>query len=413
LKLGFLTREVKISSRKMLAVTVLSSTSFAWSFFMVYSFATIFESFAGSPFWAYLGEALFFSFGALSAIIGSTLSERIARRKLLLFWITLGVVASASLVFFAGTVFILLSSVLLGLSLGLGYPSFTAFLADSTVVEERARVSGIVILLTFVLVVLAVIVTTTLSSALLGVVLIGVILRSASYFVFAIDPCGGERGKQKSWRAVLAYRDFSLYLFPWLMFSIATGLTLLMLNNLPAVFNAAVATGSPLHYIGAGVAGIISGFAADRLGRKQPIIFGLIALGVAFAFLGFGVSDTSVIVYYTVSGIAWGLLMVIYLAVPGDLAPVGSQEKFYALGITIPIIITMGFEAISQLINFGNVFISQNILPPVLCMIIFLSIIPVLRAREVLSEKRIYERKMKDHVDKIRELVEESKKKSR
>jgi len=129
-------------------------------------------------------------------------------------------------------------------------------------------------------------------------------------------------------------------------------------------------------------------------------------LGVSFAFLGLATSPLSVIVYYTISGVAWGFLIVIYLAVPGDVGFPGSREKFYALGITIPLIIYMGFSAISSL---SDLSLPPNLLSPILGIILFLSIIPVLRAREVLSNKKLYERRMKEHVDKIGKLIKESK----
>lgn len=406
MNLGFLRDDVRITSRKMIAVTTLASTSLAWSFFMVFCFTDIFKTIVSTPTWVYLGEVLFLSFGAISAIVGGVISGKVGRRKLLLAWIILGIFASVSLGLFANTILVLFSSLLLGLSLGLGYPSFTAYLADNTVMEERARVSGIVIFVTFVLVISGVVVVTEFGPTLLSVILVGVFLRAASYGALFLDPCERVKGKEKSWLAVLRHRDFSLYLFPWLVFNIATGLTLFALTNLPSNYDSAVTAGSSLHYLGAGIAGLTGGFAADRFGRKQPIILGLVMLGVSFAFLGLATSPLSVIVYYTISGVAWGFLIVIYLAVPGDVGSPGSREKFYALGITIPLIIYMGFSAISSL---SDLSLPPNLLSPILGIILFLSIIPVLRAREVISNKKLYERRMKEHVDKIGKLIKESK----
>jgi MFS family permease len=197
---------------------------------MVFSFENIFKNFTGNTTWAYLGEAFFFGFGALSAVIGAVLSNKVDRRSLLLIYITLGVIATASIAASAGTIFFLLSSVLLGLSLCLGFPSLTAFLAESTIVEERARVSGIVIFITFLLVVFGV-VATTISSYLLVVVLMGIFLRASSFLALILDQHKKEKVKQKSWRNVLTNRDFILYLFPYIMFNIAAGLTIFIYAN--------------------------------------------------------------------------------------------------------------------------------------------------------------------------------------
>jgi MFS family permease len=133
----------------------------------------------------------------------------------------------------------------------------------------------------------------------------------------------------------------------------------------------------------------------------------MVMLGVSFALLGLATSPLSVLVYYTISGIAWGFLMVVYLAVPGDLALPGSKEKFYALGITIPLIIYMGLPAISEFLNVG---VPANALSSVLSIIIFVSVIPVLRAAETLPESKVRERKMREHVREVGKLLQKSKK---
>jgi MFS family permease len=408
MNLGFLTEDVKIHSRKLFAVTILVSSSLAWVYLIYFSFDSTFKSLTSDPFWVYAGKALFLSFIAFSAIFSSMISGKVSRRRLLWSSTTLGVVVTASLAVFPSTIFTF-SSVLLGISLGLCYPCFTAFLADCTVVEERARVSGLIFLATFVTLMLASTVVELFSLGLIGVVLLGIFLRSTSYLALILDPCDRESGKEKSWRAVLAHKDFSFYLFPWLMFNIASGLISFVWTWLPKTPDYAWATaiGGPLHFLGAGVFGFTAGFIADRLGRKQPIIIGMVMLGVSFAFLGLATSSLSVLVYYVISGIAWGFLMVAYLAVPGDLALPGSREKFYALGIIIPIIIYMGIPAISEFLNIG---VPANAFSSVLSIIIFVSVIPVLRASETLPESIIRERKLKEHVKKVGELVEESKK---
>jgi MFS family permease len=247
------------------------------------------------------------------------------------------------------------------------------------------------------------------SFGLIEVVLLGIFLRSTSYLALILDPCDRESGKEKSWRAIFAHKDFSFYLFPWLMFNIASGLISFVWTWLPPTpdYGWAQAIGGPLHFLGAGVFGLIAGFVADRLGRKQPIIIGMVMLGVSFAFLGLAPSPLSVLVYYAISGIAWGFLMVAYLAVPGDLALPGSREKFYALGIIIPLIIYMGLPAISEFLNVG---VPASALSSILSIIIFVSVIPVLRAKETLSETKIRARKMKEYIGKVGELVQESKK---
>jgi MFS family permease len=175
--------------------------------------------------------------------------------------------------------------------------------------------------------------------------------------------------------------------------------------GLSSEYDAAVAMGNLLHYLGAGVAGFLSGFAADRVGRKPPIIVGMVMLGVSFAYLGLATSPLSVLVYYALSGIAWGFLIVMYLAVPGDLSLAGSREKFYALGIVIPLIIYAALVATAELLSIAAPASSVS---SFLSIIIFISAIPVLLAKDTLPETKIVERKLIEHIKKVGELVSES-----
>ena len=130
-------------------------------------------------------------------------------------------------------------------------------------------------------------------------------------------------------------------------------------------------------------------------------------LGVSFGILGLATSPLSLFVYLTISGFAWGFLIVVYLAVPGDISLPGAKEKFYALGIVLPLIIYAGLGASAMLLN---IVAPANSLSSVLSIIIILSVIPVLRAKETLAGEKITERKMKEHINNIGKLVLESKK---
>lgn len=390
-----------------MAITILVASSLSWSFFVLFSFENIFISVVSNKFLVYVGQALFLGFGAISAIIGSLISERVSRRKFLWFWITLGTIASASILAFSETDFIWVSSSLLGISLGLGYPSFTAALGDCTEIEERARVSGLIIFVTFVIVISSAALVSNLNLGLPGVVLVSIFLRLSSSFGLILESCDREdEGERKTWLEVLTHKDFSRYLFPWLMFNIAVGLTTFIFLGLPAEYDAAYSSGNLMHYLGAGIGAIIAGFVADRFGRKQPIIVGMVMLGVSFGLLGLFTTPISLFTYLTISGFAWGFLIVVYLAVPGDLSFPNTKEKFYALGIVLPLIIYAGLGASAMLLD---IVAPADSLSSVLMIILFLSIIPVTRANDTLASEKIRERKMKEHIEKICKVVKESK----
>jgi MFS family permease len=412
LNLKFLTKDLKVSRRKFAAVTILTSGTLAWFFLLNLYLSDIFKSIApNEPTWAYfnVGQILCYGFTIFWAVIGSFISKGINRCGLLISWILLGALSTIFLALFQGPIFVVISSLLLGLSLGLGFPIIMAFVADSTVIEERARVSGIIIVGTFVLAFIALAVVRTLSLGILGTLVLFAAVRLISLVALVIDNCDGkeEKNVESPRLPKVVYREYVFYLFPWMMFIIAAGLAG---NLIPETIRQSPEfyLGTTLRYACIAIFGLVAGVAADRFGRKPPIITGLIMLGVSFALLGFNMSPTSVLIYLLVSGMAWGLFFVIFLAVPGDLSVSGAREKSYALGYILPLAIYFGLSTVP-----GEGFFSgfpASALSQVFSIILFLSIIPILRSKETLPREKIQDRKMKEHLEKIEELIQESKK---
>jgi MFS family permease len=406
----FFPENFKISSRKFAAATLLTSGTLAWFFLLAFVYLTdIFKTLTfDNPFWSYytIGQMLFYGFAIFWAIVGSFVGARINRRKLLLPWISLGVFATVLLAAFQGTTFAAISSFLLGLSFGLGLPSSMAFIAECTVVEERARVSGVIILGTFVIAFISIFLARILSFGMLDTVLLLAIVRSISFVALALDKCEREPEKEKPRVPSTAYREFAFYLFPWVMFITAASITG---NLIPQTSDYATAysIGTILRYFCIAIFGLASGLAADRFGRKQPIVVGLIVLGVSFALLGLYFTPRSLLVYLTLSGVAWGSFFVVYLTIFGDLSVSGSREKFYGLGFILPLVVFFVMSAVPFYAIFS--IFSASSFSQIFSIILFLSIIPVLRAKETLPVQKIQEREMKEHVKKIGKLVKESK----
>jgi MFS family permease len=354
-----------------------------------------------------LGKALFLVVGASSAIVGSVISEKVNRRKFLWTWIAFGAIATGLPAILQGSQFFLFISSILGISFGLGIPCCTAFLADCTAIEERARVSGIIILATFCAVFLISLAVRILTFGVAGLILLCAV-RVTSFSALFLDPCQREEGvvKGNSWRSILKYKDFGLYIFPWLMFNVASGLIYFVWAGLPPEYSSVIAFGETLHFVGAAAFGFLSGVLADRLGRKLPIIVGLVMLGVSFALLGFVTSELSILVYLTTSGIAWGFLLVVFLAIPGDLAFPRAKERFYALGAVIPLTIWTGFSVVAELLAVG---VAAGALSSILSIILFVSVIPVLFASETLPDVKMKSRKLRDYMKKVGKVIEESK----
>jgi MFS family permease len=384
------------------------SSSFAWLFVFFAFFRETFSHYLNDVGIVYNGYFLFLGFAAFSAIIGSAVSETVNRRKFLIFWIFLGLAANVSLLLIQNLneVYFFFISAVMGVSIGLGFPSCLGFLADCTAIEERARISGIVVLVTLLIVIFSFVFGSAVQFG-TGLVVLLCVLRASSLFTFIMDECGREKSiKIRSWANVLTSKNFLLYLFPWLMFSFIGSLVDHVFRGLNSPeLNSVGTIGGALHYLCWAVFGLLSGIMADRLGRKQPIMIGLIMLGVSFAILGIVTNALTVVIYYAFSGVAWGFLFTVYISVLGDLAFYGSKEKFYAMGAIMPLILTLGFSALTSLFK---VTLSVAVLP-IFSLLLFLSILPVLRASETLPKKKREARMLKEHLDKVGKLVKESK----
>ena len=388
----------RVSSKRFAAAILLTSGTLAWYFLIQFNIGDIFT---------YDASFLFCVFAAVSAIAGSLISRKVGNRMFILSWIALGVLSTALLTLFPKqSVFMPFLGILLGFSLGLGLPRSMAFIADSTFIEERARVSGITISVTFGLAILVMITSRIFDFGIPTLILVFALVRSTSFLALVLDKFDGKnRGEEESLLPKPEYKDLVFYIIPWLMFIFVS---MLAWNLIPQdQYTSAVTVGQMFRFICIAVFGFISGFIADRFGRKPSIIIGLIVLGVSFAILGQAMSELSVIIYLTASGVAWGSFFAMYLTVPGDLSISGSREKFFALITVLPILLIGGVSLIPGLADLGY----SSSFSQILSLILFLSIIPVLRAKETLPDIKMRERRLKDHVEKVGKLVSKSKKK--
>lgn len=405
LRLGPLTKDVQISSRKFLAVTFLLSGTLAW-FFLSFAWfdAFIGKIDAGS---ILLANALYFTSAGLSAVFALTISQKIERRLLLELWITIGVITTLSLAFIEGAFFAVLGSILLGFSFGFGYPASLAFLAEATVPEERARVAGSVFLIAFILVVFSQVILGILGASIIGAAVLCAILRLSSFAALACDPCKSEKVLSATKGSSIKRKNFISYTVPWIVFNLANGIaafvTLAFYNN--PDYTATLIVSSPIHFFAAGLFAFIGGIAADRYGRRQPVMVGLILLGNSFVLLGLFTSEATLFIYFLISGAAWGLLMTVYTAIPGDLSVSNNRQKYYAVATVIPLLIYM---SLSTAANLMGISVAATIFSSLLSIILFASVIPVFLAAECLSAEKMEEREIQRHMKKVEELMKET-----
>jgi MFS family permease len=356
----------------------------------------------------HIGIIIFYVFYGMSLFFGSMLSNKIERKKLLLYWIISGVLSNLLLMTFhsQSTVYFLLA--LTAFSLGFGLPSCFSFLANSTTVENRGRVSSILQFLIFLLVFVLFIIISIYNLSLNQIMILGVLIRSSTLIPLYLDSYEKENTITQSWSSILKSKQTLLFLIPWILCSISNGILIFFDQNLPTSpeFDFVNSVSVYILFIGTSIFGLISGFLADRSGRKQPLIIGFVALGISYAFVGVSTTPNNLLIMIGLSSVGWGFITVILQwVVFGDLAPVGGEEKYYAIGLaTYPL-----FEAIFQFLEgILNLNVAPNVVALFVSIVMFISVIPLLFVPETLPDKLIKDRRFKEYLRKVFVVIEES-----
>jgi MFS family permease len=397
--LNSFSKGMAIPFRRLIAVTLLFSSSFAW-FQIFYKYFDEFSPVSIDSIWHSAGTVALLVSALSSALVGSFIAKNTDRRKLLLVWLVSGIVAVIPIPFFSYKELLPIWCAAAGLSLGIGFPSCLAFFAESAKAEERGRVGGVMILVTFVFTIVASVLKDALALGAIGIVALLIALRSIGFISIALDPVHRIKKKVKPWHSVIGYRDFNLYVLAYMLFQIAAGLVYLFYRAVPdtPIYNEYTQIGSSIRLVGALVFALLTGFVADRAGRKKPLVFGLFLLGAGYALVGLVTTPSTYLATLLISGFAWGIILVIYLAVPGDLAFAGSAERFYAVGWILPLILYTGVEGAGSIIGFTP---RIDVFAVILMFILFASILPVLYAVETLSESKIREREILEYTKKV------------
>jgi MFS family permease len=381
---------LKISTRKFLILVSLfvSTFSYIYIFHQIIIDSIISLYYEGSN--LHLFNVIFYFSYGISHIIGSVLINRINRKKLLFIWIISGIIVNTLFIILKNQYNLFLFLSLMGFTLGFGVPSCFSFLADSTVVEERGRTSSITQFLFLIIYFILVIIIMSYNLDLIQILYLSIFIRSVTIIPLHFDSFEKEIQVNQSFKSILRKKQTLLFLLTWIMFSINNGIMLFFEQNLPdsPEYDFFYSISIFILYFGAALFGLISGFFADRSGRKQPLILGFIALGISYAFAGVATTPNNLLIMQILQGVGWGFILVsLQWVVLGDLAPDGSEEKYYALGLAAFPIIEAFFRFLAGTIT---VEVAPNIIASLLSVIMFVSVIPLLIVKETLDTINSY-----------------------
>jgi len=153
------------------------------------------------------------------------------------------------------------------------------------------------------------------------------------------------------------------------------------------------------------ISAFIGGLLSDRIGRKRVVIYGFIALGLAYAIIGIAPAlQISWYLFVFVNAVSAGILWVVFiLTLWGDLSPKGASEKYYAVG-NIPFFITWG---VLQLFSAHYLTLIPTYAAfSFASFFLFLAVLPLLYAPETLPERKIELGRLRGYMEKARKVKE-------
>jgi MFS family permease len=397
--------------RDFLAVLIVIVNAFSWYFPLYLFFESTLGKFQVEP------TLLSVAFGVQcvaavgSAIAGTVLVKRFpSRDEFLSVWMFIGIIASASMVMLEtfNMAYILVVPFLLGISLGLGFPSCLAYFGDYSAEENRGRLAGITFFASC-LCMFFIGLLLSFSTLVVGALILAA-WRGIGLFLFRLTRSKQDYGKENvievSYRSVLLDRSFLLYLVPWIMFCLINFLERPVVTiRASAFFGEDFASFVSIAEFGiGGFVALIGGWFADSVGRKRVVIFGFIMLGIGYAVLGlFPSIILSWYLYIILDGVSWGIFsLMFYMVIWSELAGNRIKDKYYLVGV-LPFLISsyiqILFTPYAKLIDISAAFSLAS-------LFLFLAVFPILLASETLPEKKIELKRLRKYMEKAKKVKE-------
>jgi len=394
--------------KDFLAVLVMVANAFSWFFPLYLFFQSTLEKFLTDfmMFSAVLGVHFVGAIGF--AFAGTWLVRKSSRSSFLCAWMLIGVIASAMMFLLevGNLMLLVLVSFLLGISLGMGFPSGLAYFGDYSVEKNRGSLGGITFFASGLSILLVGLLVNSFDFTMSVLILIA--WRGLGLVLFLLIRPRQEQKKdvEVPYQSILFNRSLVLYLVPWIMFCLVNFLEHPIITNF---FGADLALLMPIAEYGiGGFSALIGGWFADSVGRKRIVIFGFIILGIGFAILG--LLSSIVLLWYLyiiLDGIAWGIFsLMFYLVIWADLAGNRSKEKYYLIGV-LPFFVGSYIEVLfapyAQTIPISVAFSLAS-------LFLFLAVLPLLYAPETLSEKEIEKKRLQKYLEDVKKVRKKYKK---
>jgi MFS family permease len=353
---------------------------------------------------------------AISGFVGSLIvGKYIKHKKFLNIWLATGVALSLIPIILnvASLSQITILSIIFGLYFGLGMPATMSSFATLTKTENRGKIAGITFLIIGVTFALS---SLIMQSSFIEVGIFLAVLRIIGLITLNVIKTNQHVNEQASikskndikvkYSSIFTNRAFLFYFVPWLMFTLINYTTIPIQDSIYP--NEATYTLlAEIENIIIALSALVSGFVADKIGRKRLSIIGFILLGIGYAILGLAavgsanLQNSQSLLYGRITfmfadGIAWGIFYVLFVfTLWGDLAHTAQSDKYYYIGV----------------LPYVSGYLTQLVFTPYLTEIdiqtifsfasffLFLAVLPLIYAPETLPEKLMKDRDLKSYIE--------------
>ncbi len=297
-------------------------------------------------------------------------------------------------------------SLVLGLVAGVCPVAWGAFFADNSSPEDRGRIMGVSVALSMPIAYLFLVLSPSgvISASRTEFLVVGTLFLVSLATVLLKPQEKTEEIRKARRRGGASLKQTAFYSGPVFLFYIVVGVLLSIV--FPTIQDNVSGWTFYLTWSVPFVFGsVIGGVLLDTMGRKFPMIVGLVITGVSLAILALiGIRNGFVSIIPLAVGYA--MVTVSSFIIWADLAPTKSRGLYYGLGFGL-MAGAMSLGLIGVGTTFGSVSVSQiNSYMLYSSVAIFLCIPPLIQAEDALPKEVIEKRQMEEHLRRARRRMD-------
>jgi hypothetical protein len=345
-------------------------------------------------------QAIFLSSIVISILVVSHHKNNLGKKHIIVF--SLATLFSIPFLFFSTSfLYDCLFVILIGIFFGISQLSAYTLFWNTTEGLKRSRIAGLIGFMALICYFIIYFLSLELNYSENIALCFLLITTTAIGGVFVV-----ETAEKSAFRKDEMYfpekRTILLYTAPWLLFSL---LNVTLAKN--TVISPITSSSMFLILFGSQVVGgvcgaLIGGYFADKVGRRLTLVFSVVLYGVSIAFKGFTDNGVALLFSFIGEGLTWGIFLTLYsFVIWGDLSNNKNASRTYAIGLAA----FYGTAAIGTFNLMSGVSIVNSTL--ISCMLIFLAIIPIALAPELLPSETQEKSRLQKYMATARKISEE------